>query len=71
MEFSVGKEDLLQCLYLVQGVVERRSSLPMLSHVLIESISAGENEGIISLGQPTSKLGSASSVRQRCRRPGQ
>ena len=49
MEFSVGKEDLLQCLYLVQGVVERRSSLPMLSHVLIESDSTGE-EGVISLG---------------------
>lgn len=62
MEFSVGKEDLLQCLYLVQGVVERRSSLPMLSHVLIESISAGENEGIISLGATDLEIG----IRQQC-----
>ena len=62
MEFSVGKEDLLQCLYLVQGVVERRSSLPMLSHVLIESISAGENEGMISLGATDLEIG----IRQQC-----
>ena len=62
MEFSVGKEDLLQCLYLVQGVVERRSSLPMLSHVLIESNSAGENEGVISLGATDLEIG----IRQQC-----
>ena len=62
MEFSVGKEDLLQCLYLVQGVVERRSSLPMLSHVLIESNSAGENEGAISLGATDLEIG----IRQQC-----
>ena len=62
MEFSVGKEDLLQCLYLVQGVVERRSSLPLLSHVLIESNSTGENEGIISLGATDLEIG----IRQQC-----
>ena len=62
MEFSVGKEDLLQCLYLVQGVVERRSSLPMLSHVLIESDSTGENEGVISLGATDLEIG----IRQQC-----
>ena len=62
MEFSVGKEDLLQCLYLVQGVVERRSSLPMLSHVLIESNSKGENEGVISLGATDLEIG----IRQQC-----
>lgn len=61
MEFSVGKEDLLQCLYLVQGVVERRSSLPMLSHVLIESDSTGE-EGVISLGATDLEIG----IRQQC-----
>ena len=62
MEFSVGKEDLLQCLYLVQGVVERRSSLPMLSHVLIESNSTGENESVISLGATDLEIG----IRQQC-----
>ena len=62
MEFSVGKEDLRQCLYLVQGVVERRSSLPLLSHVLIESIPAGENEGVISLGATDLEIG----IRQQC-----
>ncbi len=62
MEFSVGKEDLLQCLYLVQGVVERRSSLPMLSHVLIESNSPGEDEGLISLGATDLEIG----IRQQC-----
>ena len=62
MEFSVGKEDLLQCLYLVQGVVERRSSLPLLSHVLIESIPAEENEGLISLGATDLEIG----IRQQC-----
>ncbi len=62
MEFNVGKEDLLQCLYLVQGVVERRSSLPLLSHVLIESNSAGENGGVISLGATDLEIG----IRQQC-----
>ena len=28
MECLVEKDDLLRCLYLVQGVVEKRSSLP-------------------------------------------
>ena len=62
MEFSVGKEDLRQCLYLVQGVVERRSSLPMLSHVLIESNATGENENVISLGATDLEIG----IRQQC-----
>ena len=62
MEFSVGKEDLLQCLYLVQGVVERRSSLPLLSHVLIESNSTGESGGVISLGATDLEIG----IRQQC-----
>jgi len=36
MEFSVKREDLLHGLYLVQGVVERRTPQPILAHVLIE-----------------------------------
>ncbi len=62
MEFSVSKEDLLQCLYLVQGVVEKRSSLPMLSHVLIESNSTEEKDGGISLGATDLEIG----IRQQC-----
>jgi DNA polymerase-3 subunit beta len=37
MEISVKREDLLHGLYLVQGVVERRTPQPVLAHVLIES----------------------------------
>lgn len=36
MEISVKREDLLHGLYLVQGVVERRTPQPVLAHVLIE-----------------------------------
>lgn len=37
MEIGVKREDLLHGLYLVQGVVERRTPQPVLAHVLIES----------------------------------
>lgn len=36
MDVSVKREDLLRSLYLVQGVVERRTTQPILAHVLIE-----------------------------------
>jgi len=58
MECLVEKEDLLRCLYLVQGVVEKRSSLPILAHVLIESA-----EGIVSLGATDLEVG----IRQQCK----
>src|SRR5215510_2641771 len=58
MECTVEKEDLLRCLYLVQGVVEKRSTLPILSHVLIES-----GEGMISLGATDLEIG----IRQQCK----
>jgi len=58
MESIVEKEDLLRCLYLVQGVVEKRSTLPILSHVLIES-----GEGMISLGATDLEIG----IRQQCK----
>ena len=50
MECHVEKDDLLRCLYLVQGVVEKRSSLPILAHVLIQSVDeltdqSAETEG--------------------------
>src|SRR5215207_4293765 len=58
MESILEKEDLLHCLYLVQGVVEKRSSLPILSHVLIES-----KEGAISLRATDLEIG----LRQQCK----
>lgn len=42
MEFTVNKNDIAQGLYKAQGVVERKSTLNILSHVLIESISNTE-----------------------------
>ena len=58
MESTLEKEDLLRCLYLVQGVVEKRSTLPILSHVLIES-----GEGELSLGATDLEVG----IRQHCK----
>ena len=58
MESTLEKEDLLHCLYLVQGVVEKRSTLPILSHVLIES-----REGALSLRATDLEVG----LRQRCK----
>lgn len=58
MECLIEKEDLLRCLYLVQGVVEKRSSLPILAHVLIES-----TEGKVAFGATDLEIG----IRQQCR----
>jgi len=58
MECLVEKEDLLRCLYLVQGVVEKRSSLPILAHVLIES-----TEGKVTFGATDLEVG----IRQQCK----
>ncbi len=41
MEIRVTRENLLKGLYLVQGVVERRSPQPILAHVLIEHEETG------------------------------
>lgn len=41
MEVTVKREDLVRGLYLVQGVVERRTPQPILSHVLIEPADGG------------------------------
>ena len=35
MEFSVKKFDLLEELNLTQGVVERKTTIPILSHLLV------------------------------------
>src|SRR5438552_2201753 len=41
MEVSIKREDLVKGLYLVQGVVERRNTLPILANVLIEPAAEG------------------------------
>jgi DNA polymerase-3 subunit beta len=41
MEVSVKREELVRGLYLVQGVVERRNTQPILAHVLIEPAENG------------------------------
>jgi DNA polymerase III subunit beta len=41
MEFSIKREELVRSLYLVQGVVERRNTQPILAHVLIEPTDGG------------------------------
>ncbi|HSS76316.1 MAG TPA: DNA polymerase III subunit beta, partial [Thermoanaerobaculia bacterium] len=37
MEIVVRKNDLLRELQLVQGIVERKNSIPILSNVLVET----------------------------------
>lgn len=65
MECLVEKDDLLRCLYLVQGVVEKRSSLPILAHVLIESTGeqTDAEDNALSLGATDLEIG----IRQNCR----
>jgi len=41
MELSVGREELVRGLHLVQGVVERRTTLPILSNVMLEPAEGG------------------------------
>lgn len=37
MEFTIERDELLQGLYLTQGIVERRTTIPILANVLLES----------------------------------
>src|SRR2546427_4405452 len=41
MEVCIRREDLVRGLHLVQGVVERRNTLPILSNVLVEPAEGG------------------------------
>jgi DNA polymerase-3 subunit beta len=41
MEFTIAREELLQGLYLTQGIVERRTTIPILANVLVESTGEG------------------------------
>jgi len=41
MEFTVGKSDLVRELSLSQGVVEKKTTIPILSNVLLEAEGDG------------------------------
>ena len=41
MEFTIGRSELLAGLYLTQGIVERRTTIPILSNVLIGTTGDG------------------------------
>jgi DNA polymerase-3 subunit beta len=41
MEFTIGRSELLAGLYLTQGIVERRTTIPILSNVLIQTAGDG------------------------------
>ncbi|GIW42316.1 MAG: DNA polymerase III subunit beta [Candidatus Binatia bacterium] len=49
MEFTVERENLLGALYLAQGVVERRTPIPVLSHVML--IADGQSVTIAATDQ--------------------
>ena len=41
MELSIERNELLAGLYLVQGVVERRTTIPILANVLLQGTAEG------------------------------
>ena len=41
MEFTIGRSELLAGLYLTQGIVERRTTIPILANVLMQSVDDG------------------------------
>src|SRR5436853_123229 len=51
MEFTITREELLQGLYLTQGIVERRTTIPILANVLIEctAFAVSSDEGRLNL----------------------
>jgi len=57
MEFTISREELLQGLHLTQGIVERRTTIPILANVLIEA--AGEGIVVAATDQEVG-------VRRRC-----
>jgi DNA polymerase-3 subunit beta len=57
MDFTIAREELLRGLYLTQGIVERRTTIPILANVLLESGA----EGIV-LSATDNEVG----VRRRC-----
>src|SRR5579885_2863740 len=65
MEFTVAKSDLVRELSLSQGVVEKKTTIPILSNVLIEA----EGERVI-LTATDLELGIRCSCRARVKKPG-
>ena len=57
MEFTISRDELLQGLYLTQGVVERRTTIPILANVLFDS----DGEGVV-ISATDQEIG----VRRRC-----
>ena len=57
MELAISREELLQGLYLTQGIVERRTTIPILQNVLIESAADG-----VTVAATDQEIG----VRRRC-----
>jgi DNA polymerase-3 subunit beta len=57
MEFSIAREELLHGLHLTQGIVERRTTIPILANVLIESTPDG-----VTISATDQEVG----VRRRC-----
>jgi DNA polymerase-3 subunit beta len=58
MEFTIARDELLQGLYLTQGIVERRTTIPILANVLIESAENG-----VTIAATDQEIG----VRRRCK----
>lgn len=58
MECVLEKDDLLHCLSLAQGVAEKRSTMPILAHVLIEC-----RADVVSMSATDLEIG----LRQQCR----
>ncbi len=58
MEFTVAREELLEALYLTQGIVERRTTIPILANVLVESAGG---DGVV-VAATDQEIG----VRRRC-----
>ncbi|MFQ5665748.1 MAG: DNA polymerase III subunit beta [Candidatus Binatia bacterium] len=41
MDFTIAREELLRGLYLTQGIIERRTTIPILANCLVESVGEG------------------------------
>jgi DNA polymerase-3 subunit beta len=57
MELSIERNELLAGLYLVQGVVERRTTIPILANVLLQA-----NDGTVTLSATDNEVG----IRRLC-----
>jgi len=65
MEFTIAKSELVRELALTQGVVEKRTTIPILSNVLVEA-----SQDKITLTATDLELGIRSTVSARVKKPG-